>query len=868
MKKIIITLGLLLLISLVMAACQPAPSQSEPITVIETVVVEKEGETVVETVVVEKEVEVEKEVIVEVEPELPERYGSWVDTIIFVEEPNSDSAVTRIIAGDIDVYAYNVTEPDVATRIFASDELKYYTAYGNFNDLRFMPSTTKEFEDGRLNPFFSDKIREAMNWLVDRDYIADEITGGLAKTRFVPINFASKDSALLADAIAAISLKYAHNPEKAAEVFDTEMVNLGAEKVNGQWMYNGEPVVLTALIRTEDERLEIGDYISNQLENLGFVIQRDYKTAAEASPCWLRGDPDSGCAHYYTGGWVATAIDRDAAVNFSNHYTPDGLPTPPWQAYTPTGEFYEIATRLSNSDFTSLEERSQLMAQALEMALQDSQTVWLKDDKGIAPLRPNISLASDLSGSVYGSQLWSETIKYDNKIGGSITIAMPSMMTNPWNPVAGSNWVYDMMLHRGAQSHAVVPDPFTGLKLPFRLEKAEVYIEEGLPVAQFLDWASLEFVPEISVPEDAWADWDAENQVWVTAAERFPDGMTAKSKVVMYYKEDFFDKVRWHDGSPFSIGDFVMFAIMQFDPSKEASPIFDEATIPAFETFLAAFKGWRIVSEDPFVVEYYTDAYGLDAENNITDLRAMYPIYGNGSEAPWHTIMLGNMVEANGEATYSSDKSQALEVDWMSFLAGPTVETLKNKLDQAQADSLIPYEPTLGQYVTKEEADTRYTNLQEWYRRYGHFWVNTGPFFIQKAFPLEGTVILQRYEDFPDLSTRWDKFAEAPVPEILVDGTDRVTIGQDATYDVFVDFRGEPYPAGDIDMVKYLVFDATGSLVHTGEGTNEADGLWSVTLSADLTGSLAEGSNQLAVIVVSKRALVPVMETLQFLTVP
>ncbi len=69
----------------------------------------------------------------------------------------------------------------------------------------------------------------------------------------------------------------------------------------------------------------------------------------------------------------------------------------------------------------------------------------------------------------------------------------------------------------------------------------------------------------------------------------------------------------------------VMFMIMQFDPSKEASAIYDEATVPNFQTFMGAFKGWKIVSENPLVVEYYTDAYQLDAENNVTNFRAASP---------------------------------------------------------------------------------------------------------------------------------------------------------------------------------------------------------------------------------------------------
>jgi peptide/nickel transport system substrate-binding protein len=855
-KKWFLIINVLAIMGLSLAACAP----TEVIKTVE-VPVEVPGETVIETV------EVPVEVPVEVAPEPVTRMGGWLDTVIMVEEPDMDAAVTRLEVGDIDVYAYNVSEPDIAERIVASDNLVYETAYGNYNEITFMPSSTQEFNDGRLNPFYSDKIREAMNMLIDRDYIAQEISGGLARPRYVPINFASKDMALLADVVAAIELKYAHDPEKANEIITAEMEAMGAEMVDGKWTYNGEPVVIIALIRVEDERLEIGDYIANLLEDIGFTVQRDYRTSAEASPCWLRSDPDEGCAHYYTGGWVSTAISRDEATNFTFFYTPDGYPVPPWQAYTPSEEFYDVATRLTNSDFADMDERRDLMARALELSLEDSQRIWLKDDKGYAPHLANIALASDLSGSIYGSRLWSETLRYTDAIGGSMTIGMPSIMTNPWNPIGGSNWVYDMMPIRGIQSNAVVPDPFTGLNLPFRLERAEVFVETGLPVGQTLDWATLEFVDEIVVPDDAWAEWDAENQVFITAAERFGETTTAASKVVMYYEDDFLDKVKWHDGSPFTLADMVMFAIMQFDTAKEASPIYDESAVPNFTTFIQAFKGWKIVSEDPVVIEYYTDAYQLDAENNVTNFRAMFPnAYWNGQEVSWHALAPAWLVEANGEAAFSADKAEALEVEWMSFIAGPTLDLLKARLDEAQAEGFIPYEPTLGQYITAEEATARYANLQEWYRRYGQFWVNTGPYFLQKAFPVEGTLILQYNPDFPDLATRWEGFGKPPIPEVMVDGPGSVTIGDEATYDVYIEFDGEPYAVDEISMVKYLVFDATGALATVGEATAVEDGHWQVVLSSDVTGALSAGSNQFAAIAVSLRALVPVTETMQFVT--
>jgi peptide/nickel transport system substrate-binding protein len=310
-----------------------------------------------------------------------------------------------------------------------------------------------------------------------------------------------------------------------------------------------------------------------------------------------------------------------------------------------------------------------------------------------------------------------------------------------------------------------------------------------------------------------------------------------------------------------------MFMIIQpFDRAKEASALSDEAQVPSFETFMSAFKGWKIVSEDPLVIEYYTDAYDLDAENNISNFRAAHGSAMQCGEAGWHNIALGMMAEANGEAAWSSDKADANEIEQLNYIGGPSLDILKANLDTAQAEGYIPYEPTLGQYITAEEAAARYANLQEWYRIRGHFWLATGPFYLEKAFPVEGTLILQRNEQFADSASKWDKFAEAPVPEVLVDGAGSVDIGSEAVYDVFVDFKGEPYAVDDIDLVKYLVFDATGELAFQGEGEAVEDGYWTVTLSADATGGLEAGSNQLAVIVVSKRALVPITETLQFVT--
>ncbi|HRO25524.1 MAG TPA: ABC transporter substrate-binding protein, partial [Promineifilum sp.] len=94
------------------------------------------------------------------------------------------------------------------------------------------------------------------------------------------------------------------------------------------------------------------------------------------------------------------------------------------------------------------------------------------------------------------------------------------------------------------------------------------------------------------------------------------------------------------------------------------------------------------------------------------------------------------------------------------------------------------------------------------------------------------------------------------------------TIGQEASFDIFIDVFDGPYPAADIEAVNYLVFGADGSLVAEGVAENVEDGVWNAVLGADVTGGLAEGANRLDVVVVSKLVAIPGLSSYEFVTAP
>jgi peptide/nickel transport system substrate-binding protein len=865
MRMVILTV----LVTMVLSACgSAAPVAVEVPVVDQPQAVEPVAEPAAESKPVTEAVEPAAAPVEEPAP-MPAttRKGGWLDMITVVEEAKAEAAVSRIKAGELDLHAMSMSDPAMLKQIDADPSMGKFQAYGTSDEYTFNPSGPV-LSNGALNPFAEQKVREAINWLIDRNYIGQEIMGGLGKPKVLPIMGGFPEYARYLEKARELEAKYAFNPEKAEAIITAEMENMGAEMVNGKWQYNGKPVELIGVIRTEDERLELGDYLANQLEDIGFTIRREYKTSAEASPLWLRSNPNEGQWHFYTGGWVVNWVLRDESSQFDDMYTTRSpmAGTPLFDAYRPAAAFDRVADRLKRNDYNNLEERAELFEQALELSLEDSARVWIVDELSYSPMRSDVVVAGDLGAGIQAGMMWPFTLRRNGTEGGSMTISNTQILVDPWNPVGGSNFATDAMVQRATSDRATLMDPFTGLPRPQRIERAELSVLNGLPISNQSDWLDLQFVNENTVPADTYVDWDAAEQRWITAGEKFPEGLTAKAKITVYYPEDIYD-ITWHDGSKFSLADIMMMWILSFDQAKPESAIYDESAVPYFEAMLESYKGQRIVSENPLVIEKYTDTIWLDGEENIYQWLEFWTEYNYGSGA-WHNIGLGIMAEADGELSFNASKADDREIEWTSFVSGPSLEIMKSKLDSAAAESYIPYAPTLGKYVSAEEAAARWQNLDAWYGSHNHFWLGTGPYFLDKVFPVESMLVLKQNPNYIDFSDKWSAFSEPRFPAIEIDGPGRVKAGDEAVFDIYITFKGQDYAVDDIAQVKVLIFDANGELILSDVAIAVKDGLWQVTLSAEETAQLETGSNRMEIAGASKLVSFPTFTTVEFVTVP
>lgn len=865
-KVLYILLCLLVTAALALGACAPQQLPEEP-----QPVVSEEPATTEEPAMTEEPVMTE-------EPAAPmtERRGGWLDEID-ISVVAGDSAISQLQAGTIDFYSFGLAS-DVYPAIKDAG-LSTTQSFGAYYGISLNPAV---FNDAtKLNPFSNRKIREALNWMIDRNYVNQEIYAGGSLPKLFPFTTQLVEYTNLIETARALEAKYAYNFDKAKEIIDAEMPAMGAELgPDGKWQYNGEPIMLIFLIRNDGDgtRKPMGDYVSNQLESLGFTVDRQYKTSSEIFPIWQGTSAADGQWHMYTAGYIPSGFAslRDERANLQQSYLNTSVQaSEPFISNVSDPEFQKLGDDLAQGNFSSKEERDAMMARGLELALEDSLFVWVIDQQTYSPYNNNVQVTWDLATGPESTNVGPYNLRYVDQEGGTLKIGTNDLFTQPWNTVGGSNWVWDAFVMRATTQGTsnfvggggLMADPYTGLAYPQRIASAELTIKSGLPITQNLDWLTMKEANQIDVPEDAWVDWDAAEQRFITAAEKFPDGATANTKSVVTYPADLFETVKWHDGSPISVGDFVMAFIQSLDPAKPESPIYDESLALSIDASLVAFKGYRITSTDPLTIEYYSDSYNSDAELNVLP---MWPdsLYGLSGENNWPILAISDLAEAAGELAYTQDKADTAQIENTSWVGGPSLEILAGYLDQAASESYIPYEPTLGQYITKEEADQRYANFKKWYEDHGHFWVGTGPYYLDRVFTTEKSLVLKNNEEFVDTADRWSVFSEPKLATTVLDGPGQVKAGEEAVFDAAVTFKDEPYPQADIKGVKYILYDATGAVVIVGDAEATADGQYQVTLAPDVTSKLPTGSARLEVAVLPIPVAVPSFTSIDFVAVP
>jgi len=235
-----------------------------------------------------------------------------------------------------------------------------------------------------FNPFAIKEIRFALNDLINRQYICDEVvTNSQVDFTFKeldhPMGFLYYDLAL------SLGLSEAGNEQKALNVIEAAMQaasdleeNKGKLlKVDGQWQFNGAAVIIQFTIRNDDSnRQRIGDYIASQLEKAGFSVEKDYKNMADAVGEVYYTDPEDFKWQMLTEGWTCVINPAYSTANLAMAYAPwyermpGGFVEDSWDYENPE---LDRLTQALTKDYTfSQDEKVNLILSAVELGLKEA----------------------------------------------------------------------------------------------------------------------------------------------------------------------------------------------------------------------------------------------------------------------------------------------------------------------------------------------------------------------------------------------------------------------------------------------------------------------------------------------------------------
>ncbi|MCL7384320.1 MAG: ABC transporter substrate-binding protein [Thaumarchaeota archaeon] len=629
--------------------------------------------------------------------------GPAVDRILF-KKVDQDLAPKLIERGDIDIYFYNLKIP-TAREYMKSESVKIYQAPSTTISILLNPAPAP---DGELNPFSIPEIRFAVNYLIDREYIARSIYGGYAVPMYSHVSSLDYDYLFVSELIRRYQFSY--DPDYARVIISKALEKAGAKLEDGKWIYNGKPIELRFIIRVEDERRELGNMLSEELERMGFVVKRNYMDFAQAISIVYRTDPKAFEWHLYTEGWAKGAAEKYDYATINQMcapwlgYMPGWLEYGFWQ-YT-NDRIDELGKKLFKGEYKDLDERNKLYSEATKLCLEEAVRVWVVIVNNPFALKADLKgISTDIVSGL--RSLWTLRSTYTDRhelVVGHLWVR--PYMGSAWNPVGGFTDVYSADIWKQLYDPPHIRDPSTGLPKPFR---ANYKVVESGPLS------------EIRVPSDAFV-WSSEKNSWINV----PAGTTAKSKVIFNYAR--YINSKWHHGVEITLADFLYSLYQSYDlvynPKKSSVEVSLSATRkPILETF----KGFRIINQTS--IEVYVD-YWHPVEEYVAEYAEPW-----GVVMPWELLYgMDIMVFEENIAAYTDTAAARLQVDWLDLVEPKQCRRLISIFERLRDQGKYPAEVfnLFGKsYESLANSLKRYNALITWFTNHGHLVVSNGAFYLE-----------------------------------------------------------------------------------------------------------------------------------------
>jgi peptide/nickel transport system substrate-binding protein len=770
--------------------------------------------------------------------------GSFIDEIRFIHYLDENVALEDVKAGNLDAYYFRIPL-EVASDIKSNPNVKTYDRISQSFELLINPAPSRK-DTSTINPFEFREVRYAMNYLIDREFISNEIMKGYARPVIDPLGYDSPDYLNVIDTVESFGFRY--NPGLAEKMVAHALVSEGAVKQNGKWTFKGSPIIIKFFIRSDDQqRKSLGDLIASELEKIGFVVQKDYGDLNKANGIIFGSDPQDFQWHIYTSATGSSVFLKYNEGAISGMYAPwsgtmPGAQNPSFWNYQ-NKSLDEVTQRLVYSNFTSENERNALLQNATKAGIQESVRVFL-----VKVIEPFVA-SSTVKGLVndFGAGI---TSKYSlvnarsTKDNSSLDIGVKQIYQSAWNNVAGSTDTYSQYILSAITDAPIFTNPYTGDILPMRYQWTNV------STAGPLD--------KLKVAPDALL-WNPITQQWKDVGD---NGTTAKSKVT--YKILYSN---WHNGIPMDKSDLLYSQYFLFEwgtNSGQNDRTVDPQYLSSASAGIPYEKGIKFLANDE--IEYFSDFWHYD-KNQIAGFAA-----SSWPAQPWEITAATERLVTGGKLAYSKGEATAKNIDWLSLIIPQHANLIKTELQKMKDEIFVP--PALKGIVTVDEAKKRYDASIKWITNHNHAVISNGPFYLDSYNPSGRIITIKAFRDqsYPFEQGHWSYFENPKLADIgKVDAPQFIKRGQPTKIQISIKVNGQP--TNDA-LVNYFVSDRDGQLVVHGQVPptnntgNNPSGTYEINIQGNETSKLSVGPNTLKIFATSKEAYRPAVATNILLAIP
>ena len=516
--------------------------------------------------------------------------GPIIDRILLSANTQQDIALKDVSEGKADIFNYTT---DGAAFKALPDEVKakldpYALTGTSYISLYFNPYPNAAPYTGKVdgktvfNPFAMREVRFAMNDIINRQKIIDEILAGAGAPMLSAVCPGQPNSTRYDLGAAKLGLTATGDEKKAIAAIDAAMQAAAAlpenkgklVKKGDFWQYGGKDVSIKFLIRVDDPsvRLPEGRYVADQIEKAGIKVERLEWDRVKCRQEWGKADPAKLSWNIYTEGWGGGSTNAFYESNITQMYAP-------WYANMPGGgtadfwnyqnaELDALTKDCINGRVKDTNEYYEKILKASDIGIKDSIRVWVAaqtvftcankanfNTRMVYGLGDGINKYSWMTADVKADKNGAKVLR---EVGFS---SRGDLFMSSWDPIGpdGCSDTYSQAVIQAISDAEQMNSPTTGIPFPVRASWKDVKTD--------ISFQGDQIIGNIALPATATL-WNAVTEKWETGTVWLdlngdgsaygyaktsdkPENAKAWSSATYTFK---FGK--WHDGREISIADY------------------------------------------------------------------------------------------------------------------------------------------------------------------------------------------------------------------------------------------------------------------------------------------------------------------------